>query len=70
VKHVWMILSAAFALIAVFFFARHDYDNAFICAALGAVAWFLRYRTQLKELVKANEPAEETSESLDSHEEE
>jgi len=66
VKHVWMILSAVFALIAAILFARHDYDNAFICAALGVVAWFLRYRAQMKERVKANEPAE----SLDSNEEE
>ena len=65
-KHVWMILSALAALIAVIFFARHNYDNAFVCAALGAVAWFLRYRAQIKEMVKANEPAE----SLDSNEEE
>jgi len=61
-----MILSALCALIAAILFVRHDYDNAFICAALGAVAWFLRYRAQMKELVKANEPAE----SLDSNEEE
>ena len=54
------------ALIAVILFARHDYDNAFICAALGAVAWFLRYRAQMKELVKANEPTE----NFDSNEEE
>ena len=65
-----MILSAVLALIAVVFFARRDYDNAFVCAALGAVAWFLRYRTQMKELVKANEPREETGESLESNEEE
>lgn len=65
-KHVWMILSALSALIAVIFLARHNYDNAFVCAALGAVAWFLRYRAQIKEMVKANEPAE----SLDSNEEE
>ena len=61
-----MILSAAFALIAVIFFARQNYDNAFVCAALGAVSWFLRYRAQMKEMVKANEPAE----SLDSNDEE
>jgi hypothetical protein len=66
VKHVWMILSGVLALIAVIFFARHNYENAFVCAALGAVSWLLRYRAQMKELVKANEPAE----SLDSNEEE
>ena len=65
-KYVWMIVSAVFALIAVIFFARHNYDNAFVCAALGAVSWFLRYRAQMREVVKANEP----SESLDSNEEE
>ena len=69
-KQIWMILSGVFALIAVIFFARHDYDKAFVCAALGAVAWFLRYRTQMKELVRGNEPTEDLNESLDSNEEE
>jgi hypothetical protein len=70
VKNVWIILSAVFAVIAVIFFARHDYEKAFVCAALGVVAWFLRYRAQMKELLRANEPVEETSESLNSNEEE
>jgi len=70
VKQVWMILSGVFALVAVLFFARHNYDGAFVCAALGAIAWFLRYRAQMKDLVRANEPAEDTSDSLDSNEEE
>jgi hypothetical protein len=60
-----MIVSAVFAIIAVVLFARHDYDNAFVCAAVGAVAWFLRYRAQMKEIVKANEPGE----TFDSNEE-
>ena len=64
-----MILSGVFAIAAVIFFARQAYDNAFVCAALGAVAWFLRYRAQMKELLKANEPVEHTSENLDSNEE-
>jgi hypothetical protein len=65
-----MIVSGGFALVAVLFFARHNYDNAFVCAALGAVAWFLRYRAQMKELVRENEPVEDRSERLDSNEEE
>jgi hypothetical protein len=69
VKQFWLILSGVFALVALIFFTRQDYDKAFICAALGAVAWFLRYRTQMKERVRANEP-EETSESLNANEEE
>lgn len=69
-KSVWIILSAVFAVIAVILFVRHDYNNAFVCAALGAVAWFLRYRAQMKELMRANEPVEETSENLNSNEEE
>jgi len=69
-KLVWMIVSGGFALVAVIFFVRHSYDNAFICAALGAVAWFLRYRAQMKELIRTNEPVEEPDQSLDSNEEE
>jgi hypothetical protein len=65
-----MILSGVFAVAAVIFFARQAYDNAFVCAALGAVAWFLRYRTQVKELVRENESTKESSESSNTDEEE
>ena len=58
-KRVWIIVAAALAVAAVILFIRQDYDKAFISAALGAVAWFLSYRAQLRAIVKENDQAEE-----------
>jgi uncharacterized membrane protein YccC len=69
VKRMWTILAGVFAFAALVLFLRHDYDKAFVCAALGAVGWFLGYRIQIKAMVRANEPPEDSEESLDSNEE-
>ena len=69
-KLVWMILAGLLAVAAVLLFLRRNYDQAFVCAALGAVAWFLRYRAQLKEMVRANTPVDESDKGLDSDGEE
>jgi hypothetical protein len=69
VKRVWIILAGLFAVAAVVLFLRNDFDNAFICAALGLVAWFLSYRVRMREIVKANEPPDELEESLESDDE-
>jgi hypothetical protein len=45
--------------VALVFLLRRDFDKAFILAAIGAVAWFLNYRVQMKALV---EPANEENE--------
>ena len=68
-KRVWIILAGLFAVAALVLFLRNDYDKAFICAALGLVAWFLSYRVRMRELVKANERPDEFEESFESDEE-
>jgi hypothetical protein len=40
-------VSALCGVTAVVFVLLNDYDKMFIAATLGAVAWFLSYRTQL-----------------------
>lgn len=67
-KRVWIILAGLFAVAALVLFLRNDYDKAFIFAALGSVSWFLSYRIQMRQMVKANEPPDEL-ESLESDEE-
>lgn len=64
-KLVWMILASLLAVAAVLLFLRHNYDQAFVCAALGVVAWFLRYRAQLKEMVRADSFTDESDRGLD-----
>ena len=61
-KLFWNIVAAACALVAVIFLIWHDYDKAFVLAAIGAIAWFLNYRVQMQEFVKVNEPAEHDDE--------
>jgi len=59
VKTFWLIAAAVCGVIALYFAYRGNYDNAFVAAALGGVAWILNYRTQLKQ--KLNDDEEEES---------
>ena len=54
-KTFWVIVSGLCGVAAVVFVVRDDYDKAFIAAALGAVAWFLNYRTRLRETLDKDE---------------
>ena len=69
-KKFWIILAGEFAGIAVVLSLRNDYEKAFVSAALGAVAWILSYRVQIRSLVRANEPPEELEDESESNEEE
>ena len=62
-KTFWIVVSGLCGVTAVGFVVWDDYDKAFIAATLGAVAWFLSYRTQLRR-------AQLTTDETDEHEEE
>ena len=62
VKLFWLIVAGACILVAAYFLWRRDFDTAFVIAALGAVAWFLNYRAQLKEITAAADALENNSE--------
>lgn len=64
-KTVWIIASGLCGIAAVVFIVGQDYDKAFIAAAVGAVAWFLNYRTRLRERFK---DMDETDENDDAEE--
>jgi hypothetical protein len=55
VKTFWLIAAAVCGVVALYFAYRGNYDNAFIAAALGGVAWILHYRTQLKQKLNEDE---------------
>ena len=57
-----MIVAGVCILVAAYFLWRRDFDTAFVIAALGAVAWFLNYRAQLKEITTAANALEHNSE--------
>jgi hypothetical protein len=60
VKTFWLIAAALCGVTAVFFAVRSEFENAFIAAALGAVAWILNYRTQLREKLGDRDQTDET----------
>jgi hypothetical protein len=55
VKTFWLIAAAVCGVVALYFAYTGNYDNAFIAAAVGGVAWILSYRVQLKQKLKDNE---------------
>ena len=63
-KTVWLVVSALGGATAVYFVVREDYENMFIAATVGAVAWFLSYRVRLREKLDEQDRAEETDEEV------
>ena len=67
-ERVWLITASLLLIAAAVFLWRNNLSAAFVSAALGAVAWFLSYRSKLRAQVAASErePGEqETSEESD-----
>ncbi len=48
IERAWNAVSAILLVVAAGFVWRNNYSAAFGIAALGACAWFLGYRAQLK----------------------
>jgi hypothetical protein len=67
-KLFWMILSAVAIVVAALFIWRRDFNTAFVIAALGAVAWFLNYRAQMRDITMAAERQEPFVENQDENE--
>jgi len=65
-ERTWIIIAALFALAAGVLLWRNNMPAAFVTATLGAVAWFLSYRVQMRAKVDA---AEQESNERNSHEE-
>ncbi|HXI23277.1 MAG TPA: hypothetical protein VNG71_05325 [Pyrinomonadaceae bacterium] len=47
-ERIWITVSGILLVLAAAFVWRNNYSAAFVVAALGACAWFLSYRVQLK----------------------
>ena len=66
IERVWIIASGILLVVAAVFLWRNNLSAAFVTAALGACAWFLSYRTQLRRKIKDDEsPDEEFSDNTD-----
>jgi hypothetical protein len=67
-ERIWLIAAALSLISAALFLWRNNLSAAFVSAALGAVAWFLSYRSKLRAQIAASERAsgeEETTEESD-----
>jgi F0F1-type ATP synthase assembly protein I len=58
-ERIWIILSAVLVIVAAAFLWRNNTSGAFVTATLGAVAWFLSYRVQLRTKIAAERESNE-----------
>jgi len=65
-EHIFSIVATLFAVAAGVLLWRNNLPAAFVTATLGAVAWFLSYRAQMRAKVAA---AEEMASAQESDEE-
>lgn len=64
-ERIWIILAALLAVTAAVFLWRNNLSAAFVTGALGACAWFLSYRAQLRAQAVATERDSEEQESTE-----
>ena len=62
---VWTIVSILALGAAAVMLLRGEYNAAFVAAALGAVAWFLNYRSHISPATPADDEAERDEEDAD-----
>ena len=55
IERIWIILAAVLVIAAAASLWRNNVSAAFVLAAVGAVAWFLSYRTQIRARIAATE---------------
>lgn len=64
-ERAWIIASALLLIAAAILVWWNNLSAAFVTAALGACAWFLSYRAQLRgKLPETEESGEDTSEEV------
>ena len=51
VGSIWTAASVLCLIVAALFLLRENYDAAFVAATLGAVAWFLNYRSNIRSTI-------------------
>ena len=55
IERIWIFISAVLLVSAAALLWRNNLSAVFVTAALGACAWFLSYRAQLRTKMAANE---------------
>jgi hypothetical protein len=64
-ERIWIIVSALLAVTAGVFLWRNNLSAAFVTGALGACAWFLSYRSQLRAKIAAEERDSEEQQDIE-----
>jgi len=64
-QRIWIIVSALLAITAGVFLWRNNLSAAFVTGALGACAWFLSYRSQLRAKIAAEEEDSEEQQDIE-----
>ena len=54
-ERIWIMVAAVMVAVAGAFLWRNNMSAAFVTATLGAVAWFLSYRAQIRARLAATE---------------
>jgi hypothetical protein len=68
VKTFWIVVSTICGVAALVLGFRNEFEKAFVVGAVGAVAWFLSYRVQVKEKLAQRDKETEPIEEVDSDE--
>jgi F0F1-type ATP synthase assembly protein I len=68
-ERIWLIAASLLMIAVAVFLWRNNLPAAFVSAALGAVAWFLSYRSKLRAHVAERDSGEEEDTSEESDEE-
>ena len=62
-ERIWIVVAAVMLVVAGAFVWWNNMSAAFVTATLGAVAWFLSYRAQIKARLAATEAEIEDAET-------
>jgi uncharacterized membrane protein len=64
-ERIWIVVAAVMAAVAGVFLWWNNMSAAFVTATLGAVAWFLSYRAQIRARLAATEADVEEAETIE-----
>ena len=64
IERIWILASGILLVLAAGFLWRNNMSAAFVIATLGACAWFLSYRAQLKAKISPEDAANNDDEEI------
>ena len=69
-ERAWTFVSILCLIVAAVLLLRENYNAAFVAAALGAVAWFMDYRSKIRgTIIEVDETTDDELEASDDDDE-